>query len=52
MLLHILRLESVIFGRWVVIIPPDTAMTIVVDAGGIREAIFLRTIQHLGHEGP
>lgn len=52
MLLHIFRLEPVIFGRWVVIIPPNATAAIVVDAGGIREAVFLRTIQHLGHEGP
>lgn len=52
MRLHILRLEPVILGRWVVIIPPNTAMPIIVDTGRIRKAVFLRMIQHLGHKRP
>ena len=52
MLLHISCLELVILGRWVVVIPPDTATPITVDAGSIRKSIFLRAVKHFGHERP
>lgn len=41
-----------VFKPWGVIIPPNTALPIIIDASGIRIPVFLRIIQDVGHEGP
>lgn len=35
-----------------VVIPPYTSLSIIVDARSVGEAVFMRTIQHFGHESP
>lgn len=49
---HILRLQIVILGRWMVVIPPHTGLPIRINARSVWKAVFLRAIQHFGHEGP
>ena len=50
--LHILRLELMIFRRRMVVIPPDTGGTVVIDASSIGETVVCGTIKDLCHERP
>jgi hypothetical protein len=52
MLFHIRRLQLVILLTWVVVIPPDTAGTIVIDTSCIWEAIALGIVKDFGHKAP
>lgn len=37
---------------WVIIVPPDTACAVGIDAGRVREAVVLRIVEDFGHERP
>lgn len=50
--LHIRRHQSMILLAGVVVVPPDTALPISIDASGVLEPILLGAIQDLGHETP
>ena len=50
--LHISRHQSMELLAGVVVVPPNTALSIGIDASGVLESVFLRAIQDLGHETP
>jgi hypothetical protein len=50
--LHIRSLQSMVFESRVIIIPPNTAFPVIINASGIGVSVFLGIVQDVGHEGP